>query len=84
VDESSRPIERDEANMIEQSKKVYTRFIAHELRSPMTAIQGYAELIALAGPVNPTQEQFIRQIQACVQKINDLIGEISGNILTKP
>jgi PAS domain S-box-containing protein len=59
---------------IEQSKKEYTRFIAHELRSPLTAILGYAELIALAGPVAPRQAEFIREIQASVHIINSVIS----------
>jgi two-component system, OmpR family, phosphate regulon sensor histidine kinase PhoR len=65
------------STMNEHTKREYTSFIAHELRSPLTAILGYAELIALATPVTPRQADFIRQIQASVRKINDFIGGIS-------
>ena len=59
---------------MEQAKKEYASFIAHELRSPLTAILGYAELIPLVGPVTSRQAEFIRQIQTSVHNITRLIG----------
>ena len=59
---------------VEQAKKDYADLIAHEMRSPLTAILGYAELIPLISPVTPRQAEFIRQIQTSVHNITKLIG----------
>ncbi|MEW6650122.1 MAG: HAMP domain-containing sensor histidine kinase, partial [Chloroflexota bacterium] len=46
------------------------------LRSPLTAILGYAELIERAGPVNELQQEFIRRVQTSVQNITHLVDDL--------
>ncbi len=50
--------------------------MSHDLRSPLTAILGYAELIERAGPVNELQQEFIRRVQTSVQSITHLVDDL--------
>jgi len=46
------------------------------LRSPLTAILGYVELIERAGPVNSQQAQFIQRVKSSVHTTTDLIDDL--------
>ena len=50
--------------------------VSHDLRSPLTAILGYVDLIQRAGSVNEAQADFIRRVRTSVQIINDLITDL--------
>lgn len=56
-----------------KAKDEYIAAIAHDLRSPMTAIGGYSKLITQVGPSNETQKEFIDHIQNAAANMNDLI-----------
>jgi two-component system phosphate regulon sensor histidine kinase PhoR len=53
---------------------VYT--VSHDLRSPLTAILGYVELIGRAGQVNEQQREFIHRVQFSVNNITALINDL--------
>jgi two-component system phosphate regulon sensor histidine kinase PhoR len=50
--------------------------VAHDLRSPLTAILGYSELIDRVGTVNEQQREFIRRIQFSISSITNLINDL--------
>jgi signal transduction histidine kinase len=54
-------------------KDEYIVAIAHDLRSPITAIGGYSHLIRQAGPTNEAQDNFIQCIQDAAASMNELI-----------
>lgn len=64
-------------DQLEKAKRDIANSIAHELRSPLTSILGFTELIRLVGPVTSKQEEFLREIQANIYKINEFIGGLS-------
>jgi len=57
-----------------KSDFVYT--VSHDLRSPLTAILGYIELLDRVGPLNDHQREFVQRVQASVQSITDLVNNL--------
>jgi two-component system NtrC family sensor kinase len=50
--------------------------VSHDLRSPLTAILGYVELIERAGAVNDLQRDFIKRVQISVHNITRLVDDL--------
>jgi two-component system NtrC family sensor kinase len=61
---------------LDRIKSEFVTTVSHDLRSPLTAILGYVELIDRAGPTNPQQKEFIRRIHSSVQQISSLITDL--------
>ncbi|MBI4770407.1 MAG: response regulator [Chloroflexi bacterium] len=61
---------------LDRIKSEFVSTVSHDLRSPLTAILGYAELIGRAGPVTPQQSEFVRRIEFSVQSISALITDL--------
>jgi two-component system, OmpR family, phosphate regulon sensor histidine kinase PhoR len=61
---------------LDRIKSEFVSTVSHDLRSPLTAILGYAELIERAGPVNELQQEFIRRVQTSVQNITHLVDDL--------
>jgi two-component system phosphate regulon sensor histidine kinase PhoR len=50
--------------------------VSHDLRSPLTSVIGYSELVERVGPLNENQREFIRRIQDSLQHITSLINDL--------
>jgi PAS domain S-box-containing protein len=50
--------------------------VSHDLRSPLTSVIGYTELIARSGTLNENQQDFLKRIQDSVQHITTLINDL--------
>jgi len=61
---------------LDRIKADFVTTVSHDLRSPLTAILGYVELIGRVGSVNTQQTEFIHQIRASVQTMNTLIADL--------
>jgi two-component system NtrC family sensor kinase len=61
---------------MEQIKNEFVNTVSHDLRSPLTAVLGYAELISRVGTLNDEQQEFVRRIEASVQSITTLINDL--------
>jgi two-component system NtrC family sensor kinase len=61
---------------LDRIKSEFVTTVSHDLRSPLTAILGYVELIGRVGPVSDQQAEFIRRIQFSVQAITSLITDL--------
>jgi len=60
---------------LDRIKSDFVNVVSHDLRSPLTAILGYVELIERAGEINDQQREFIERVQASVLNITDLISD---------
>ncbi len=65
---------------LEELTKLKTEFIrvaSHELRSPISAIQGYSDLLASGafGAVAPSQQQALDAIKGCLTKLTTIADE---------
>lgn len=61
---------------LDRIKSDFVSTVSHDLRSPLTAILGYTELIDRVGPVNDTQREFINRVQGSVQNITALVNDL--------
>ena len=61
---------------LDRIKSDFVSAVSHDLRSPLTAILGYVELMERAGPVTDQQREFIRRIQFSVNNITSLINDL--------
>lgn len=61
---------------LDQMKSEFVHTVSHDLRSPLTAVLGYAELVERVGPLTEQQKEFVHRIQASVQSITALINEL--------
>lgn len=61
---------------LDRIKTDFVNTISHDLRSPLTAILGYVELIERVGQVTAQQKEFIHRIQLSVHSITALINDL--------
>lgn len=61
---------------LDRIKSDFVSTVSHDLRSPLTAILGYVELIARAGPTNDQQREFIKRVEFSVNNITSLINDL--------
>jgi len=60
-----------------RAKSEFVSLVAHELKVPMTSISGYAELMAVAGPLNEQQRAFVQTIKNNVQRMTALVSDLN-------
>jgi PAS domain S-box-containing protein len=61
---------------MDRLKSDFIHTLSHDLRSPLTAILGYTELIERTGPLNQNQEEFLHRLQGSVQHITSLVNDL--------
>jgi two-component system NtrC family sensor kinase len=61
---------------LDQIKNDFVSTVSHDLRSPLTAILGYVELLERVGPINTTQKEFINRVQTSVHNITNLVDDL--------
>ncbi len=61
---------------LDRLKSDFIHTVSHDLRSPLTAILGYTELIERTGPLNQNQQDFLHRLQGSVQHITSLVNDL--------
>lgn len=61
---------------LDRIKSEFVTTVSHDLRSPLTAILGYIELIERAGEINPQQQEFVDRVHSSVQQISLMISDL--------
>lgn len=61
---------------MDRIKSDFVNTVSHDLRSPLTAILGYVELIERVGPISEVQRDFIRHVQVSVHNITNLVDDL--------
>ncbi|MBL8101582.1 MAG: PAS-domain containing protein [Anaerolineales bacterium] len=61
---------------LDRLKSDFIHTVSHDLRSPLTAVLGYTELVERTGPLNENQLEFLRRLQGSVQHITNLINDL--------
>ena len=61
---------------MDEIKSDFVNAISHDLRSPLTAIMGYIDLIDRVGPLNKTQQEFIARVQTSTHSITSLVDDL--------
>jgi signal transduction histidine kinase len=61
---------------IDRLKNEFVSTVSHDLRSPLTAILGYVDLLERVGPMNDQQREFVKRVQVSVQSITSLVNDL--------
>jgi signal transduction histidine kinase len=69
----------DELTRANQSKSEFVSFVAHELKTPMTSIKGYTELIlsGVTGNMNDQQQTFLGIVRSNVERMITLVSDLN-------
>lgn len=59
-----------------QIKNEFVQRVSRDIRSPLTTILGYTEMIERAGPINETQRSFIERVIFSVRSITALLTDL--------
>jgi signal transduction histidine kinase len=61
---------------IDRLKTEFVHTVSHDLRSPLTAILGYVELLERIGPLTEQQKEFVRRVTSSVHSITALVNDL--------
>lgn len=61
---------------VDRIRSEFVHTVSHDLRSPLTSVIGYTELVERAGTLNDMQRDFLHRIQDSVQQITGLINDL--------
>lgn len=69
----------EDLNNAINAKNEFISFISHELKNPLTAIKGHADILAkgMVGDVNPEQEDFLKTISHNVRRMSTFITDLA-------
>ncbi|MCI0393477.1 MAG: ATP-binding protein [Chloroflexi bacterium] len=72
-------VARDEAVAANQAKSEFVSVVTHELKSPLTAIQGYIDLLKMgaAGPTSEEQINFLNTIRSNADRMARLVSDLA-------
>ena len=61
------------------AKSDFVSFVSHELKTPMTSIKGFTDLLAggVVGPINDTQANFLNTIRSNVDRMTTLVSDLA-------
>jgi len=68
----------DEVRQANQAKSEFVSFVAHELRTPMTSIRGYADILlrGMAASLTKQQAEFVHKIRSNVVRMQILVSDL--------
>lgn len=61
---------------LDHIKSDFVTSVSHDLRSPLTAILGYIDLLERVGPLNDPQRDFVHRVQTSVRSITELVDDL--------
>lgn len=69
----------DELTRANQSKSEFVSFVAHELKTPMTSIKGYTELLlsGVTGTMNEQQHAFLGTVRSNIDRMATLVSDLN-------
>lgn len=61
---------------LDKIKSEFVSIVSHDLRTPLTAIRGYVELLPRVGPLNDQQRDFVTRVEFSMNNIVTLISDL--------
>lgn len=61
---------------IENRREALSKVIAHDLRNPVSAIGGFADLVGRFGDLNDNQQKYLQRIKQTTNKLNELVKSL--------
>ncbi|HEX6269953.1 MAG TPA: ATP-binding protein [Anaerolineales bacterium] len=67
---------------MDRIKSEFVHTVSHDLRSPLTSVIGYSELVERVGPLNEDQRDFLNRIRDGIKHITGLVNDLLdlGNV----
>ncbi len=65
-----------ERHDLDSRREALIKAISHDLRNPINALGGYAELVKKFGELNPQQERFMTRIQQTTNKLYEMTEKL--------
>jgi two-component system NtrC family sensor kinase len=65
-----------ELKELDRLKSEFVSTVSHDLRTPLTTIQGYLDLLSRVGPLTAKQEEYIARAQRSLSAVADLVGDL--------
>jgi len=59
-----------------RSQNEFVRLVSHDLRSPLTSMRGFADMLGMVGELNERQGQFVEKVLSGVVQITALVDNI--------
>ena len=68
----------EEVKRANDAKSEFVSIVSHELKTPMTSIKGYTDLVVkgAAGPLTDLQQQFLNTVRTNVERMSTLVGDL--------
>ena len=61
---------------LDRMKNEFVHTVSHDLRSPLTSVLGYTELVERVGPLSKQQTEFLNRIRSSVESITSLVNDL--------
>jgi two-component system NtrC family sensor kinase len=61
---------------LDRIKSEFVSTVSHDLRSPLTTVRGYVDLVGILGPVTEQQQDALDKIRRAAVQMNELIGDL--------
>lgn len=61
---------------VSRNQAEFMRIVSHDIRSPLTYIQGFANMLAMVGTINERQAHFVEKILSGIAQITSLVDNI--------
>jgi len=61
---------------IDRMKNEFVHTVSHDLRSPLTSVLGYTDLVERVGSLTTQQVEFLNRIRGSVENITSLVNEL--------
>ncbi len=61
---------------VSRNQAEFMRIVSHDIRSPLTYIQGFANMLSMVGAVTERQEHFVEKILSGIAQITSLVDNI--------
>ena len=65
-----------EKHELDSRRESLVHTVAHDLRNPISAIGGFADLVARSGDLTPQQQHFLTRVRQTTSKLYDIAGSL--------